>query len=64
MERVFLSFGFQFARQVGSHRAYTRAGISRPVVPTRHDVPVSIILSNLKTAGISMEKYLEILDSL
>jgi len=32
LERVFLAAGFRFARQEGSHRFYTKPGISRPVV--------------------------------
>lgn len=65
LEKVFLALGFQFARQVGSHRTYTKPGISRPVViPTRQDVPVSLILSNLKTAGVSREQYLDLLAKL
>jgi predicted RNA binding protein YcfA (HicA-like mRNA interferase family) len=54
LEKVFLSEGFRFAQQEGSHRSYVTAGILRPIViPTYHEVPVSIIRNNLKTAGIS-----------
>jgi predicted RNA binding protein YcfA (HicA-like mRNA interferase family) len=59
---VFLSAGFQFARQEGSHRAYTKPGISRPIViPMYDEVPISIIKNNLKTAGISREEYFRLL---
>jgi len=62
LEKVFLSTGFRFARQEGSHRSYTKAGISRPVViPTYHEVPVAIIRNNLKTARISRDEYLRLL---
>ena len=65
LEKVFLALGFQFARQVGSHRTYIKPGISRPVViPARQDVPVSLILNNLKTAGVSREQYLALLANL
>ena len=65
LEKVFLAVGFTFARQVGSHRTYTKPGTSRPVViPTYDEVPVSIIRNNLRTAGLSREKFLEILDNL
>ena len=58
LEKVFLSAGFRFVRQEGSHRSYVKAGILRPIIiPTYHEVPVSIIRSNLKTAGISREEY-------
>jgi predicted RNA binding protein YcfA (HicA-like mRNA interferase family) len=64
LEKVFLSAGFQFSRQQGSHRAYTREGIQRPVIiPTYTEVPITVIKSNLKTAGISREEYFRLLDN-
>ena len=61
-ERVLFALGFSFVRQEGSHRVYEKAGLSRPiVVPAHGQVPVAIILNNLKTAGISREKFLELL---
>jgi predicted RNA binding protein YcfA (HicA-like mRNA interferase family) len=63
LERVFLEAGFRFARQQGSHRSYVKPGVVRPIViPTYDEVPVSIIRTNLKTAGISREEYLRLLD--
>ena len=32
LERVFLGAGFRFMRQEGSHRAYVKPGILRPIV--------------------------------
>ena len=62
LEKVFLAAGFQFVRQKGSHRSYTKPGISRPVViPTYTEVPVAIIRNNLKTAGISRDEYFRLL---
>ena len=62
LEKVFLAAGFRFARQEGSHRAYTKPGILRPVViPTYDEVPVAIIRTNLKTAGISRDEYFHFL---
>lgn len=44
LENVFLSAGFTFARQEGSHRSYVKSGVHRPVViPTYDEIPVSII---------------------
>lgn len=61
-EKVFLGAGFQFARQEGSHRSYTKAETPRPIViPTYDEIPVSIIRNNLKTAGISREEYFRLL---
>ena len=62
LEKVFLTAGFQFIRQEGSHRSYYRPGITRPVViPTYDEVPVSVIRNNLKTAGISRDEYFRLL---
>ncbi len=61
-ERILEAEGFAFRGQDGSHRAYTRAGIIRPVIlPAYRQVPVSIIRNNLRTAGISHERYFELL---
>jgi predicted RNA binding protein YcfA (HicA-like mRNA interferase family) len=63
LERVFLAAGFRFVRQEGSHRAYVREGVSRPVViPTYSEVPVFIIRNNLKTAGLSRDDYFRVLE--
>ena len=65
LERMFLSVGFRFARQEGSHRSYVKPGVLRPVViPTYDEIPISIIRNNLKTAGISREEYFRLLDRL
>lgn len=64
LEKVFLSVGFKFARQEGSHRSYTKPGVFRPVViPAYDEIPVSIIRNNLKTAGITREQYFELLEN-
>ena len=64
LERVFLKAGFRFVRQESSHRAYAKPGIARPIIiPEYREVPVSIIRSNLKTAGISREEYFRLLES-
>ena len=62
LEKVFLAAGFRFARQEGSHRAYIKLGISRPIViPTYDEIPVAIIRNNLRTAGISRDEYFRLL---
>ena len=62
LEKVFLAAGFAFVRQEGSHRSYTKVGVSRPVViPTYDEVPVFIIRNNLRTAGLSRDEYLRLL---
>jgi predicted RNA binding protein YcfA (HicA-like mRNA interferase family) len=63
LEKVFLRVGFRFARQEGSHRSYVKPGIPRPIViPIYDEVPVSIIRTNLKTAGISQQEYFRLLE--
>lgn len=63
LERVFLVAGFRFVRQQGSHRSYVKPGIARPIViPTYDEIPVSIIRSNLNTAGISRDEYFALLE--
>ena len=64
LEAVFLRAGFEFKRQQGSHRAYVKVGVARPVViPTYTEVPVFIIRNNLKTAGLSRDDYFRLLES-
>jgi predicted RNA binding protein YcfA (HicA-like mRNA interferase family) len=64
-EAIFLADGFRFVRQVGSHRAYGKAGVLRPVViPACPAVPVSIIRNNMRTAGMTRERYFELLERL
>ncbi|MEA2693497.1 MAG: hypothetical protein QOJ16_2884 [Acidobacteriota bacterium] len=62
LEKVFLAAGFVFARQEGSHRTYVKPGVPRPVViPAYSEVPLLIIRNNLRTAGISREEFLALL---
>lgn len=63
LEKVFLRAGLQFARQEGSHRAYVKSGVTRPIViPTYPGVPIAIIRNNLKSGGISREEYFGLLE--
>lgn len=60
-----LYVGCVFVRQKGDHRIYWREGFKRPIVlPAKHDLPVFVIKSNLRTLGMSTEEYLEILERL
>lgn len=50
-------------RQEGDHLIYTKQGVIRPVViPKYQAVPVFIIKNNLRTAGMSRERYFELLE--
>jgi len=59
---VFERDGFQFNRQEGDHKIYVKAGVRRPlVIPLYKAVPVFIIKNLLRTAGMSRERYFELL---
>ena len=60
--RVFEADGFHHVRTEGDHMVFTKSGVIRPVViPKYAAVPVFIIKNNLRTAGISRERYFELL---
>ena len=55
--------GFVQSRERGDHMMFTKAGIERPAVIPRYDpLPVFIIKNVLRTARISRDRYLELLD--
>ena len=60
--RVFEAEGFSFVRQRGDHLIYTNAGVKRPLVILAYKaVPVFIIKNLLRTAGMTRERYFELL---
>ena len=63
---VFLRFiGCKLKRIKGDHFIYSRSGLKRPVIITADsDVPVFIIRNNLRTLGMSVEEYLNIIKQL
>ena len=64
-EKFLLYIGCTFERQKGSHRIYKRSDLKRPIViPADEQIPVFVILNNLRLLNISRERYLEILESL
>lgn len=63
--RIFEIEGFQHKRTKGDHLIYSKPGISRPIViPKYKEIPVFVIKNNLKSAGISRERYIELLKKL
>jgi len=62
--KVFELDGFAVKREKGDHMILTKPGIKRPLVikKSRRKVPVTHILTNLRTAGISRDRYFELLD--
>lgn len=60
--KVFEHEGFAFNRQSGDHLIYTKAGVKRPlVIPMYQEVPTFIVKNLLRTAGMSRERYFELL---
>ena len=61
--KVFELDGFIFKQQKGDHLIFTKPGVKRPVVikESPKEVPVTHIMTNLQTAGISRERYFELL---
>ena len=59
---VFEQAGFVVVRQEGDHLVLTKVGTRRPVViPQYRAVPEFIIRNNLRTAGLSRERYFDLL---
>lgn len=59
---VFEADGFGCVRIEGDHMVFTKPGVIRPVVIPRYTaVPVFVIKNNLRTAGISRDRYFELL---
>ena len=60
--RIFEADGFRCVRAEGDHMVFTKPGVLRPVViPKYAAVPVFIIKNNLRTAGMTRERYFELL---
>jgi len=62
LECIFLKDGFSFERHHGDHRSYVKPGVSRPIViPTYKEIDQDIIHSNMRTAGMTRDRYFELL---
>jgi len=60
--KIFEKAGFKCVRIEGDHYVYTKQGVMRPVViPDWPEVPVFIVKNNVRTAGISRERYFQLL---
>ena len=62
--RVFELDGFRVTRQKGDHVIMTKPGVPRPVVikTSPRQVPVAHIRTNMTTAGMSRDRYFELLE--
>ena len=61
--RLFEADGFVVARMRGDHLIMTKKGARRPVVikSSPRMVPVTHIVTNMKTAGMTRERFFELL---
>ena len=62
--KVFEKLGFTCSRQKGSHVQMTKPGKRTIVVQVSNNVPIHHILANIKSAGITKEKFLALLDQI
>ncbi len=63
--KIFSKDGFTIDRTKGDHIAMTKSGIIRPVIiPKYSEVGRDIIKSNMKTAGMSRDRYFELLNQI
>jgi predicted RNA binding protein YcfA (HicA-like mRNA interferase family) len=61
--KTFEKAGFIVRRTHGSHIVMNKPGVERPIViPKYEEVDVDIIKANLKTAQLSREEYLKLLE--
>ena len=52
--------GFEFVRQTGSHRHYTKNGL-HPCVPMHRQIKPKTLQSILKQANLTLEELLEVI---
>lgn len=58
--KFFVTNGFVKVRQTGSHMILEKDGVARPVVITnKKEVFVGDVKSNLRTAGISEQEFID-----
>ena len=62
--RIFEAYGFKKDRANSSHVVLSKLGCLRPVIiPKYNEVGVDIIKNNMRTAGMTREKYFELFGS-
>ncbi|HYE70613.1 MAG TPA: type II toxin-antitoxin system HicA family toxin [Aquabacterium sp.] len=62
LKKIFEADGFVYERTVGSHMSFSKPGVLRPIVIPKYDeVPVFIIKGLMRTAGMSRDRYFELL---
>lgn len=64
-EKFLLHVGCKHKRTKGDHAIYDRSDLKRPiVVPMDTEVTPFIIRTNLRTLGLTVKQYLEIIEKL
>ncbi len=64
-EKFLKLVGCELQRTKGDHLIYSRPGLKRPVVITSDsEVPVFHIRTNLRTLGMTVEEYLNIIEKM
>ncbi|MBN1167826.1 MAG: type II toxin-antitoxin system HicA family toxin [Methanospirillaceae archaeon] len=59
---IFETFGCTFIRQKGDHLIFHHPKAKRAVViPRYNEIPVTVIMNNMKTVHMSREEYLQML---
>jgi predicted RNA binding protein YcfA (HicA-like mRNA interferase family) len=62
--KVFEAAGCSYVRTQGDHLVYHYPGALRPVIiPKYREVPVFIIRNNMKTIGLSVDRYFALLET-
>jgi predicted RNA binding protein YcfA (HicA-like mRNA interferase family) len=62
--KVFEADGFVCVRIEGDHMVFTKPGVIRPaVIPKYAAVSVFIIKNNMRTAGMSRDRYFHLLNT-
>jgi predicted RNA binding protein YcfA (HicA-like mRNA interferase family) len=62
--KIFEMDGFKVSRQKGDHVSMTKSGCQRPLIikTSPRLVPVTHIRTNMTTAGMTRERYFELLE--
>ena len=64
-EKFLLKIGCQYKGQESRHIKYKKPGVLRPViVPKTKELPDFIIMSNLRTLGVSRDEFVKIIKDL
>jgi len=63
--KLFEKYGCIFIRQKGDHLIFHHKNAKRAVVIPKYDeIPVTVIMNNMKTVGMTREEYLSIMDTI